>query len=73
MELEQVSEMACVVHKGPYSNLYMAYSAITQWIEDNNYEIIAPNRELYINGELNSSSQDEYITELQFPVRKLNN
>ncbi len=70
-ELEKVSEMACVVHKGPYSNLYMAYSAITQWIEDNNYEIISPNRELYIRGELNSSSQDEYITELQFPVRKL--
>lgn len=67
--LDGVKEMACVIHKGPYSMLHLAYNALSKWIEENKYEIIGPNRELYLKGEWLTSDPNEYITELQFPVR----
>lgn len=70
--LEGVKEMAAVVHKGPFQTLHMAYSAISKWIEDNRYEIIGAQRELYIKGEWLTDDPNEYITEIQFPVRKIN-
>ncbi|KNF07516.1 transcriptional regulator [Gottschalkia purinilytica] len=71
-KLESVKEMACVIHKGSYQTLHMAYNAISKWIEENKYEIIGPQRELYLKGEWITSDQDEFITEIQFPVRKIN-
>lgn len=71
--LDSVKEMACVVHKGSYQTLYMAYNAISKWIEENKYEIIGPQRELYMKGEWMTSDQNEYVTEIQFPVQKISN
>lgn len=68
--LPGVEEMACVVHKGPYSSLSMAYGAISKYIEDSNYEVVAPPRELYLKGEWVTKDPNEFVTELQFPVRK---
>lgn len=42
----------------------------SKWIEENKYEIIGPQRELYLKGELITSDPNEYITEIQFPVQK---
>lgn len=67
--LEGVKSMACVVHEGSCNNLHLAYQAITKWIEENNYVIDGPHRELYLKGEWNAESEDDYITEIQFPVR----
>ncbi len=69
--LEGVEEMACVVHKGPYQSLHMAYAAISKWVEENGYEIIGAHRELYLMGEWVTSDQNEYITEIQFPVKRM--
>ncbi|MDD4295455.1 MAG: GyrI-like domain-containing protein, partial [Ruminiclostridium sp.] len=68
--LEGVKEMACVVHKGSFQTLHKAYNAISQWIEENGYEIIGSQRELYLKGEWITNDPDEYVTEIQFPVRK---
>lgn len=68
--LDGVEEMACVVHKGPFQTLHMAYNALSTWIEENCYEIIGPHRELYLKGEWATSDPNEYITEIQFPVKK---
>lgn len=68
--LEGVKEMACVVHEGSFQTLHMAYNAISQWIEENGYEIIGSQRELYLKGEWITNNPDEYVTEIQFPVRK---
>lgn len=68
--LPAVKEMACVVHKGPYTSLSMAYGAISKWIAENGYRIIAPPRELYIKGEWITDDPNEFITELQFPVSR---
>lgn len=65
-------EAVCVVHKGPYSTLSRAYEALSDWIEGKGYKLAGPHRELYLKGEWDSDSEDEYITELQIPVEKKN-
>jgi effector-binding domain-containing protein len=68
--IEAVKVMATVVHKGPYENLHLAYNAISKWIEDNSFEIVGPQRELYLKGYGDSNDQNEFITEIQCPVKK---
>lgn len=69
-DLEGVDSMATVIHNGSYETLHIAFSEISKWIESNKYEITGPHRELYLKGEWNSSSPNEYVTEIQFPVKK---
>jgi effector-binding domain-containing protein len=69
-DLAAVEEMAYVVHKGSYQSISLAYKAISKWIEDNGYHIVGPQRELYLKGEWDSESEEEYITEIQVPVSK---
>lgn len=69
--LPRVEMAACVLHKGPYEKLPEAYSAIVQFIEESGYEIIGYQRESYIDGVWNKESPDEWLTEIQFPVRKV--
>lgn len=68
--LEGVAEMACVVHKGPYQTLHNAYSSLLNWLEENRYEMAGPQRELYLAGEWSTTDPNEYITEIQCPIRK---
>lgn len=67
-DLPPVEMMACVVHRGSYETLKLAYSAIMKWIEDSNYKIIGPEREVYLEGPWSTENPDEYITEIQFPI-----
>ena len=61
----------CIYHKGPYENLRESYNIILKYIEDNGYEIIDNARECYIDCCWNKDSSDEYLTEIEFPVRKM--
>lgn len=61
-------KVASVIHNGSYDSLNRAYAFIMQWIEDNNYTISGSQRELYIKGEWNTDSSEEYVTELQIPI-----
>ena len=69
--LEEISEAACVVHKGSYETLHLAYNAISKWIQENKYVITGPQRELYLKGHWITNDPNEYITEIQFPVNKI--
>lgn len=69
--LPAVDMAACVLHKGPYYTLPQAYGAIVQFIEESGYEIIGYQRESYIDGIWNKDTEDEWLTEIQFPVRKI--
>lgn len=60
----------CIYHKGSYGNLRESYNAIIKYIEENNYEIIENARECYIDGCWNKENEDDYLTEIQFPVKK---
>lgn len=68
-ELPRFEKMACLVHHGSYNTLNQAYAALVSWIEGNGYQIIGPNREVYITGG-NEQDNESYITEVQFPVTK---
>ncbi len=68
--LEGVKEAATLVHKGSYQTLHLAYEAISKWIEENEYDIAQPPREVYLKGHLMTKDPNEFITELQFPVKK---
>jgi effector-binding domain-containing protein len=64
--------MASTIHKGSYETLSNAYNAMLKWIEENGYAPCGPNREIYLEGEWSVKSPDDYITEIQIPVRKVN-
>ncbi|MTI65070.1 MAG: MerR family transcriptional regulator [Firmicutes bacterium] len=68
-KIKGVKTAACVLHKGPYSNLGLAYGAVMEWIENNGYEIINSPRESYIDGVWNKYDKNEWLTEVQIPIR----
>lgn len=81
--LEGSATMACIVHIGGYESMGQALNLLLRWIEDNDYEIVGAMREVYLRfGADNvgyklpdaylTESKAEFVTELQFPVRKLN-
>jgi len=59
----------CVDHKGPYANLGKAYAFALNYIKENNIEIMDDIREVYIDGCWNKDSEDEYLTEIQVPIK----
>ncbi|MDD2493460.1 MAG: MerR family transcriptional regulator [Bacilli bacterium] len=62
--------MASVLHKGSYLNLGDAYAYITNWIKENKYNFVGSPRERYIDGMWNKKSEEEWLTEIQFPIAK---
>ena len=67
--LEPVEEMAATVHHGSFDTIGAAYAALLLWIEENGYRLNGPNREVYLRGGEEQHNPD-YVTEVQFPVRK---
>lgn len=67
----KVETAACVLHKGSYDGLPKAYAAILKWIEENGFEISGDARESYIDGMWNKDSEADWLTEIQFPVKKI--
>lgn len=68
--LPKVPNAACILHKGPYSELGRTYRALLAWIAQNEYEIVDFARESYIDGIWNKDSDRDWLTEIQIPVRK---
>jgi DNA-binding transcriptional MerR regulator len=65
-----VVSAACIYHKGPYKTLGNTYAAAMRWIEKNGYEMVDFPRESYIDGIWNKQSENEWLTEVQVPVKK---
>ena len=69
-ELEK-GAFACITHSGSMEKLPEAYQAILKWIEDNGYRIAGAGREVFHKGMSETGVKaQEYLIELQFPVRK---
>ncbi|MBE6517647.1 MAG: MerR family transcriptional regulator [Thermoplasmata archaeon] len=68
MDFEPVTA-ACVKHHGSYDQLGAAYEAIMSWLDVNDMELAGPPRECYIHGCWDVDTEEEYLTEIQFPVR----
>lgn len=61
---------ASILVKGDYSNLPLAYAYAMEWLNANGYAISDPIRERYIDGCWNKENPDDYLTEIQIPVKK---
>jgi len=59
----------CIYHKGPYSEISKSYSKIIKYVEDNGFKINGYIRECYIDGVWNKDSEDDYLTEIQIPIK----
>ena len=70
-KIKKVETAACVLHKGSYSDFPKAYAALLKWIDENGFELIDNPRESYIDGIWNKDSIDDWLTEIQFPVRSM--
>ncbi len=72
-DLPAVETMVSVVHKGPFTTLNQAYSAIMSWVQANGYRLCGPDREIYLQTAADGKiRQDDpsYVTEIQIPVEK---
>ncbi|MEO1287455.1 MAG: GyrI-like domain-containing protein [Chloroflexota bacterium] len=63
-------QIATTIHTGHYTTLSAAYGALMTWIAGNDYDIILPNREVYLRGPALNRSPETYVTEIQFPISK---
>jgi len=66
--IERVPGAACVLHKGPYSELRAAYAAVFKWIDDNGYLASGNPRESFIDGIWNRADPADWLTEVQVPI-----
>lgn len=69
--LSDIPEAACIFHKGSYATFYKSYAAVLKFIEENGYEICGNIRESYIDGVWNKEKEEEWLSEIQIPVKKL--
>lgn len=63
-------EVASIYHKGSYNELSRSYKEILHFIEENGYKICGMVRENHIDGVWNKESEEEWLTEIQIPVKK---
>lgn len=56
---------------GPYSEIGEAYGELLDWINKNSYRIVGPPFDEYVKGPDSKCSSDEFITEVYFPVSKM--
>ena len=70
-KVDAVPAAAVIMHKGGYDSLRKSYSVILTWIEENGYEITDKPRESYIDGIWNRENPEDWRTEIQIPVRKV--
>ena len=68
--IPRVEMAACIMHRGPYDGFPEAYGKVIRFVEENGYEIAGNPRESYIDGVWNKESPGEWLSEIQFPVRK---
>lgn len=59
------------VIKGSYSILSSVYAKQTKWAEQNGYECTGALFEVYVTDPSQVSGEDELITEVYYPVRKI--
>jgi DNA-binding transcriptional MerR regulator len=71
MELEEVPEMAVVLHHGPFEEISSGYHALGVWMSSNGYEMNGLTRGIYHKGPWCEKDPAKYLTEIQAPVIKM--
>lgn len=68
-ELPEVPLAACLIHRGPYEKIRHAHAALHEWLAHNPYELYGPPREAAIDGIWNKINTQDWLTEVQFPLK----
>lgn len=69
-ETESVEQAASILVPGDYSNLAGAYNFLANWIEENGYNMAGNPRQVAIKGPWNEKNTEDYLSEIQIPVKK---
>lgn len=69
-EMDKISAAACIMHRGPYEKLGESYGRIFKWLEENEYEVSDLMRESFIDGCWNKENPEDWLTEIQVPIKK---
>ena len=63
------TKVLSIYHKGAYDSIGKAYAFIMKYAEENDYQPAGLTRECYIDGIWNKESVEDWLTEIQLPVR----
>lgn len=63
------TKVLSIFHKGAYDQIGEAYAFILKYAKENGYECAGLARECYIDGIWNKDSVDEWLTEIQLPIK----
>ena len=63
------AKVLSIYHKGAYDNIGEAYAYIMEYAEKNGYEVAGLARESYIDGIWNKGSAEDWLTEIQLPIK----
>ena len=69
-ELEAIPLAATIRFSGPYEGYSSAMGNLAKWIEENGYIMDGPIRGLAVACPADVNSPDDYLTEIQVPVKK---
>lgn len=67
-KLEPVKVIS-IYHKGSYKLLGEAYAYILDYAKNNGFEACGNTREMYIDRPWNKENEDDYLTEIELPVK----
>lgn len=63
------TKAVCLYHKGPYHLIGSAYATVYRFIKENKLTIVDNARECYIDGMWNKENVEDWLTEIQIPVK----
>ena len=64
------TKVLSIYHKGAYESIGEAYAFIMKYAEENGHQPAGLTRECYIDGIWNKESVEDWLTEIQLPVRR---
>ncbi|MGH3171607.1 MAG: GyrI-like domain-containing protein [Trebonia sp.] len=67
-DLAGIERAATIVHRGPMDAVMPTGQALARWIDENGYRPLGLLREVYLE---TAGGQDNWVTELQAPVARL--
>jgi Predicted transcriptional regulators len=69
-EFEEVKTALCFNHYGTYEKFHLSWTKIYSYLEKNACQIIDHPRFCYIDGIWNKENPNEWLTEIQVPIKK---
>lgn len=71
-ETEEIPLLASIFIRGPYEKIAGAYASFARWLARNEeFEMLKPSRQIAHRGPCEEMSSENYLTELQIPLKKV--